>query len=128
MPFLLSKEGEKEVLKNITRDVLYLRLFSNNIDIDKNSTYSDFNEVEQGGYEPKLLFAQGWDDRDEKSLGYSVQTWIFNGGVGRVYGYYITKKKEDDNIVMWSQRFEDGPFEIRISGDTIKVLPIIELV
>lgn len=131
MGFLLSNSGEKEVLRNITQDTLSLHLFANDVIVSKDLNLENLEEVTGGGYSPKELESLNWiltsNSKDVNSLTYPTQFWNFKDKVGNVYGYFVAKQTITGQKLMWSQKFEEGPFDIQIAGDVIKLTPIIEL-
>jgi hypothetical protein len=101
-----------------------LRLFINDINPDITSVTSDFMEVKGSGYEPIKLKGKSWQF-SIVSAEYSAQEFIFTGEIGYIYGYYITQ--QNSNKLLWAERFDEGPFEIRNEGDRIIVEPSISM-
>jgi len=81
-------------------------------------TPADFIEVTGGGYTSLSLTGSSWTV-DSSSAVYAQQTWEFTGSVGNVYGYYVTTA--DNTSVIFAEKFDDGPYNVATTGDTIRV-------
>lgn len=85
---------EVRLLQNYLRNLVYLKLFSNNVIIAETSTLASFNEVTGGGYVAKSLLVASWVAvaGDPSTITYPQQIFNFTsvtGAPGTVYGYYL---------------------------------------
>lgn len=88
---------QRVILENAT-----LHLFANDLRPGPADTIVDYDEPTGGGYEPHAV-----DD----------PLFVFPGPVGAVYGYFLVR----DGIVIYADRFADGPYEVNNPGDQIAV-------
>lgn len=115
----LNKSAEANLLDNLCRG-LTLHLFSNDVYSKRGDMPGTYDEPIGGGYLPQRLPDELWQkDRGDYSRdsmrGIRIE---FGGPVGPVYGYYVT---DDANAVIWSERFEDGPYDIQQAGEFIEI-------
>ena len=85
---------EIRLLGNYLRNVVSLRLFSNNVTISETTTLASFVEVIGGGYTSRFLGVATWVyvSADPSTATYPQQTFSFTGptsGPGTIYGYYL---------------------------------------
>lgn len=134
MALVVPNSSEVIMLRYITNndapENISICLFSNDIMPDENSTEDTFTEVEDGlGYKTGgiALTPASWNIvlGNPSQAEHIEVAWIFAGVVGNVYGYYIIRNTNRE--LMWAERFTNGPFDIRVSGDKIKVTPRLTL-
>lgn len=118
---MISLMGERDLLAyavNAKRpEDLVLRLFVNDYTPTDADDASAFVEAEGYGYQPKVLRGASWSI--EEVARYPEQTFLFTGAMGWVYGYYLTRAKS--NRLASASRFFDGPYEIAVAGDRVRV-------
>ena len=56
---------------------------------------------------------------------HQLVTWEFDRELGNIYGYFVTR--ENGGELMWAERFEKGPFNIKTAGDKIQLTPRLTL-
>lgn len=90
---MISNVGEVDALDKYTNEVLYLKLYSNNLVPGETDTAASYTEVTGGGYAQKTLATA---DRtivagNPSTCTYSLQTILFTSAptVPTVYGYFI---------------------------------------
>lgn len=115
----LNKSAESKLLDTLCRG-LTLHLFANNVYPKRGDIPGTYDEPIGGGYLPQRLPDELWqktrgDYSRDSLIGIRIE---FGGPVGLIYGYYVT---DDDNSVVWSERFEDGPYEIQQAGEYIEL-------
>ena len=138
MALLAPNEGEEQMLRYITGnevfasgDTLKLKLYDNDITPAEGDSFSTYVESTGTGYGDTTLQGDSWtfaiEAGDTVHADYAQQTFTYTGG-DTLYGYYITSKDDvGDTIVLWAERFTDGPYTIPGGGGTVKVTPRIEL-
>lgn len=126
MGHLVPKSTKSMILQFLTNksspENLILKLYSNEKDPKEGDVESDYEEIEGGGYIALKLNPDQWiikykDEVVEAS--YPDVDFTFNGPVGNVYGYYVIQ--ENSGNIVWSDRFDSGPHDIKNNGDQIKV-------
>ncbi len=105
-----------------------LRLFTDNIVPDEDTTVSMLNEPAGVGYAAITLSTPAsWtittDVSDVTSAVYPVQTFSLTGAVD-LYGYYVT---DTGGNLLWVERFAGAPFPLQVVGGDIEVTPKITL-
>lgn len=125
MTLLVPNEGESQILGimlgKIAIESLRLRLYSNNKTPAEADTPASYTEATGGGYASVLLTAANWTltEGAPTLAEYPMVTFTFTGGIGNIYGYYVTG--ETSNKVRWAERFTDGPYDVQATGDQISV-------
>lgn len=133
MTLLVPNVGEGRMLKAILNHTapenLLLKLFSNNITPAETDTAVTFTEATFTGYSAKTLTGASWTITEgAPSYGqYAQQSFDSTAGAQNqsIYGYFVVQATS--GILMWAERFTDGPYTIVNNGDSIKVTPYIEL-
>lgn len=127
MALLVPNVGEREMLTRILNgaDKCKLKLYK----VDKVPAETDivdsYTEVDTGGYTELSLSAQwtiGTADPTEAS--YTQVSFDFTGAA-TVYGYFVTDASE--SILLWAEKFNDGPYNIPSGGGSVKITPKIQL-
>ena len=131
MTLLVSNASEAIMLeaflnKTAPQD-LVLRLYSSDTTPAESDTVATYTEVTGGGYAASSLTAANWTvtPGNPTTAAYPEVTFTFTGSAGNVYGYYLTQLTS--GLLMWSELFTNGPFNIQNNGDQIKITPQITL-
>lgn len=130
MPLLFPNAGEADFLAiglgKKAFGALTLRLYSNNYTPTEATVAGDFVEVAGGGYAAKALVGANWviAEGAPTEASYPQQEFLFNGDAPDAYGYYVQRA---DGVVVYAERFPDGPYVIAADGDSIKVTPKVTL-
>jgi len=134
MALVVPNASEAIMLQYITNndapENLVIRLYSNNFTPIEASTVVQFVEVTGGGYAQQNLIAGSWTivTGNPSQAEHTEITWTFTGATGaggNVYGYYVVRAVGGE--LMWAERFSNGPFNISVNGDEIKVVPRLTL-
>lgn len=105
--------------KDTTVEDLVLKLYSNDYTPDEDSLSTDFVEVTSGsGYSSQSLTGSSWIVNG-KSVSYPTHTWSFTGSIGNIYGYFVSTSTS--NVVLFSERFPNAPYNVANNGDSISV-------
>lgn len=131
MALLVPNVGEELALKNFLNHTApqsqLMKLYTNNITPGETDTHSTYTEMSTQGYASKALTGSSWviTPGAPTSAAYAEQTWTFDGtgGSTSVYGYYVVQTTS--GVLMWAERFSDGPYTIANNGDQIKITPTI---
>ena len=120
MPAVLTNKGKKYLLDKIvnkkeTSDFI-LHLFINDIVPKKATTLSDLKEAQGFGYSERILYGIFWQDSYD-GLKSMEDIFTFTGKAGKVYGYYITS----DDVLIFVEKFKDGPYKVKNAGDQITI-------
>jgi len=126
MALLVPNVGEEEMLERILNgtDKCVLHLYQ----VDKTPAEADvatgYTEVNTGGYAAITLSSQWTISGDPTEASYTQVSFDFTGAA-TVYGYYVTSN--DNSILLWAERFSDGPYNIPSGGGSVKITPKIQL-
>ena len=132
MSLLVPNVGEVELLsrllnKSATGDVI-LRLFTNDKTPAETDVVGDYTEASATGYAAKTLTGSSWtvasDGGGTTEGSYAQQSFDFTAAV-TCYGYYVTNAA--GAILLWAERFSDGPYTIPSGGGSVRVTPKIQL-
>lgn len=133
MPLVCPNVGAQELLRralnySATGDVK-LKLFKSNTTPAETDTTATYTEADFTGYAEKTLTGASWTvtNADPASGSYAEQTFTSSAGSQNqaVYGYYVVNSA--GTVLLWAERFSDGPYTIVNNGDAIKVTPVITL-
>ena len=133
MALLVPDVGEVEMLSRIlnysaTGNVV-LRLFTNNVTPGETNVVGSYTEMNGMGYAAKTLTGTSWSIATLSgvtSAAYAEQSFDLTAGSGVVaYGYYVTNVA--GSVLLWAERFTDGPYTIPTGGGSIKITPNIQL-
>lgn len=134
MALVVPNDSEAIMLRYITNndapENLVIRLYSNNFTPIETSVVGNFTEVTGGGYTEMSLIPASWTiiTGNPSQAEHTEITWTFTGATGaggNVFGYYVVRAVGGE--LMWAERFSNGPFEITVNGDEIKVVPRLTL-
>jgi len=121
--------GENIALENFVNKATpqnpVLRLFINSVTPSDTDTAGTYTEAGFPGYSAITLTGSSWNNAASGSIAFgSQQTFTCSGAsTDDVYGYYITQVTS--GVLMWSERDASAPFEVRLSGDAIRLTPTI---
>ncbi len=127
MALVLPNQGETINLEAMVGKTagqnLVLRLNSSNTTPGESTTQADMTEATFTGYSAITLTAASWSVTAgaPSTASYAQQTFTSSAGSQSqaVYGYYLTQVTS--GLLVWAERFTDGPYTIANNGDTIKV-------
>lgn len=125
MAVLVPNNGEGDALKYILNfaspENLVLRLFTSNTTPAETDTAATYTEATGFGYAAISLTASSWviTEGAPSTAAFPLQTFTFTGGLGAVYGYYLTRASS--GRLFFAERFTDGPYQIVNNGDQVKV-------
>lgn len=133
MALLVPDVGEVELLKAALGVTAMgathtLKLYTNNVTPGESDTAGSYTGAAGSGYADKSLTATSWSVATAAGTTegtYAQQTWTFTGALGNVYGYFIIRA--DTGVLLWAERFSDGPYNIANNGDEIRLTPKIQL-
>lgn len=131
MTLLVPDVGESRMLQAIVNktapETLILHLYTSNTTPAEGDTTATYTEASGFGYASVTLTAASWTVTAgaPSHIDFAQQIFTFTGNLGNVYGYYINQTTS--TILMWAERFTDGPYNIVNNGDQIKITPYIEL-
>lgn len=133
MALLVPNVGEERMLKALLNHTapenLTLKLFKSNTTPVEGDTAGTYTEADFTGYSAVTLTGSSWSVAagDPSFATYAQQTFSSSAGGQNqsVYGYFVVQATS--GILMWAERFSDGPYVIVNNGDQIKVTPRIEL-
>lgn len=129
VPNVSEVEGLKAFVGHTAQNTtLTLKLFTNNVTPGETDTASTYTEASGFGYAAKTITGSSYTVATASgttTATYASQVWTFTGALGNVYGYFVIRA--DTGILMWSERFTNGPYNIANNGETITVPPNITL-
>lgn len=106
---------------------LTLKLFKNNVTPGDTDTAATFTESDFTGYAAINLTAANWTitDANPESAAYPQQTFTSSAAqvVQQAYGYFVVQVTS--GLLVYAERFTDGPYPISNNGDNVKVTPTI---
>lgn len=132
MAIVVPNVGKEQMLKLIlnktAQEDLNIRLYTNNFTPSNSTVFADFTEASGFGYTSKNIAAAAWTiTPGTPSVAQATQqTWVFTGLLGNVYGYFLVGQT-NTTLVYWAERFTDGPYNIQVNGDEIRITPRIPL-
>lgn len=131
MALVINNNAEVIMLRNITNNTapenLVLKLYSNNVTPTETDAANTYTEASGGGYAAVGLVAANWNfsSGDPAVADYPQVTWTFTGTVGNIYGYFVVQATS--GLLIWAERFTNGPYNIQNNGDQIRMTARIEL-
>jgi hypothetical protein len=143
MALLAPNKGEVEILSRMVGkhapgegDTLRLKLWKTKVgdSMREGDTWIDFTVCTAAGYGDTLLIGDTGTGHwtisttgDSSNAVYAQKTFTFTAG-DSARGYFVTSKTSaGDTVVLWGEKFTDGPYTIPSGGGTIKVTPRISL-
>jgi hypothetical protein len=132
MALLVPNVGEVEMLSRLLNknasDNVVLHLYKNDQTPGEADVIGDYTECTAAGYASQELTGSSWAVSTAGGVTtatYSQRTFTFTAAEPTVYGYYVTNNA--GSLLLWAERFSDGPYAIPGGGGTIKITPKIEL-
>jgi len=132
MALLVPYVGEVEMLNRIlnhsTPDDVVIHLYTNNATPAPGDTVGSYTQSTGTGYAAITLTGANWTiatNAGTTSATYAQVTFTYTGPEPTVYGYYVTNNA--GTVVMWAERFSDGPYAIPSGGGSVKITPKIQL-
>lgn len=128
VPNVGKEQMLKLILNKTAQENLNIRLYTNDFTPGNSTVFADFTEPGGGGYVTKNIAAGDWTiTPGTPSVAVAVQqSWVFTGMVGNVYGYFLVGQT-NTTLVYWAERFTDGPYNIQVANDEIRITPRIPL-
>lgn len=138
MALRVGRSGEKialEALVNKTApQALRLKLYKNNYTPGEQDTAANYTVADFTGYSDADLTGATWNAAtpgvegsppDPSYIDYPKQTFTSSAGSQNqpIYGYFIVQ--QTSGLLVWAERFPDGPYTIVNNGDKIEVTPKI---
>lgn len=128
MAIVVPDQGENLILEMLVNKTaaqnLVLRLFKSNTTPSESDTEATYTEADFPGYLAATLTGASWGAASGGSIAYAQQTFTASGTPNNdVYGYYYTQATSG-KLVM-AERDGAAPFQVRTSGDNIKITPTI---
>jgi len=114
----------KALLNHTAGQNLVLRLYRNDQTPVDTHTSSDYTEANFTGYAAVTLTGSSWSVSGGVSS-YAQQSFTSSAGSQNqdVYGYYMTQTSS--GLLVYAERFTNGPYNIADNGDVIRVTPQI---
>lgn len=133
MALLVPNDGEVLALKNFLNFTApqnqVLDLFKSNTTPAETDTAATYTAADFTGYAQAALTGSSWTvgAGAPSSASYAQQTFSSSADqtVQNVYGYYV--RQVTSGIIMWAERFTNGPYAIANNGDQVKVTPTITM-
>jgi hypothetical protein len=128
MPLLVPNVGEVRMLELILSSSFTLRLYKNDKTPDESDTFGSYVEADFAGYTSMSLNGGSWTITSGEPTSASYPQQSFTSSITQtpqsIYGYYVV---DSSNILMWAERFSNGPYNVVNADDVIKLTPKIEL-
>lgn len=132
MALLVPDVGEVELLSRMVNlnapDDCILHLYTNNLTPAEGDTEGLYTESTGTGYSAITLTGASWTVSTTGGVttgSYPQVTFTYTGAEPNIYGYYVTDNA--GTLLLWSERFSDGPYAIPSGGGSVKITPKIEL-
>jgi hypothetical protein len=131
LALVIPNVGESVMLQNLLNKTapqnMVLKLYTNNVTPGPTDTAGTYTEAAGSGYAALTLTGSSWgmSAGNPTIAAYAQQTWTFTGVVGNIYGYFVVQATS--GILMWAEKFSDGPYNIQNNGDQVKVTPTLDL-
>jgi hypothetical protein len=133
MTLRVPNVGEVKMLENVLNKTApenqILKLFKSNTTPADTDTHATYTEADFTGYTNKTMTGTSWTvtSGDPAQGEYAQQTFTSTAGSQSqsVYGYYVTQASS--GVLMWAERFTDGPYTIVNNGDEIRITPKLTL-
>lgn len=129
MPLNVPDVGENIALEALVNKTapqnLVLKLFTSNTTPADTDTAATYTEATFTGYAAITLTGSSWGAASGGSISYAQQTFTSTAAQAtqNVYGYYMVQATS--GLLVYSERFSDGPYGITNNGDNIKITPTI---
>ena len=103
---------------------LVMKLYVNDITPAKDDTATAYLEASGFGYSPVIIPGASWGAAAAGSIAGPQQVFTFTGALGNVYGYFMVQQAS--GILVYAERFSNGPYPIMTNGDKIEITPTIQ--
>ena len=119
--------GRETFIKKVLNQTIYVRLFVNDLDPDKDTKIDDIVECSLSGYSAIVLSYSDWEIQSQT---YTVQAQTVNylefqfNESGTIYGYYLT---DSDGNLLSVEKFYPSPVEVYNDGKKLKFKPLFYL-
>ena len=132
MALLVPDVGEVRLLSYALNKLVpenqILKLFTNNVTPAEGDVAGTFTEATFTGYVAITLTGANWTVATVTGVttgSQAQQTFAStaNQATQLVYGYYVVGATS--GILLWAERFTDGPYAIAVNGDQILITPKI---
>jgi len=133
MALLVPDVGEVELLKRMlnfsaTGDVQLYLYTSNTTPAEDDVVCSYTLSTVAGGTTVLVLTGTNWTVQTNTGTttgSHAQVTFTFTGAEASIYGYVVTNAA--GAILLWAERFTDGPYAIPSGGGSVKITPQIQL-
>lgn len=134
MALLVPDVGERELLRRALNvnaaDDVKIHLYTNNKVPAEGDVLGAYTEATAAGYPAGGIALAGasWTIgtiANTTTAEYSQVSFDFTAAEPSIYGYYVTNNAS--TILLWAERFSDGPYAIPSGGGSVKITPKIEL-
>ena len=126
---VVPKIAQEVMLRNILRPTLILKLFTNNVIPNANSRADDFKEADFLGYSPIHLIGTEWTIQPGLPTVATYPPQQFKSDASQtvqgIFGYFVVET--GGGILLWAERFNDGPYPIGNRNDVIQITPSFTL-
>ncbi len=128
MTVVVPNVGEILVFKNYLNNTApqdqKLKLYTNDITPDEGDTAGIYTEATFTGYSAAALAGANWNfTSGNPSFATYSSTLTFTSSAPQtleaIYGFYVVQTTSE--LLMWAERFDTGPFNIRLNGDNIQI-------
>jgi hypothetical protein len=132
MALLVPYVGEQQLLTYMLNKASptdpKLHLYTNNLTPSGSDNKVSYTESAATGYATATLTGSNWTITTNvgvTSATYAQQTFTYSAAEPNIYGYFVTDNT--NTILLWAERFTDGPYAIPSGGGSVKVTPTIQL-
>lgn len=134
MALLVPDVGEQKLLayalNKLTPEDMTLKLYKNNYTPVEGSVAGDFTVADFTGYTNVSVLGSSFTITTtvgvtEAARAAAAFTSSADQAAQNVYGYYVIGATS--GVVLWAERFSDGPYVISINGDQINVTLKIQM-
>jgi hypothetical protein len=118
MSITITNIAKQKFLENFfSVENLTLKLFSNDVTPSSTDDSDSFEEFSGGNYSSVELNSSEWNITSSDVF-YPQINWSFENVSGNIYGYYIV---DENDSVIFAERFPNAPYAVSNSGDEIAV-------
>ena len=129
MALVFPNQGEIISLEAIVNKTapqdLSLRLYKNNVTPGESDTAATYTVADFTGYANITLTGASWGAASALGIAYAQQSFTSSADqtAQSIYGYYLVQVTS--GLLVYSERFSDGPYTIANNGDIIRITPTI---
>ena len=137
MALLVPNVGEERMLRLITHTTtaastngnLMLRLYKTDVTPTSTQTLVDYTEATFTGYAATECTSGSWTitaGAPSDATQSSATTFTCGAATSEsIYGYFLTQ--QDSSVLMWAEKFSDGPYVLTNDGDKIILTAAVTL-